>query len=493
MPVARKSASEYATDIRAAIANRTARYDTGVLAIPDVMVLPHAAVLEAQNEQLRKVSLVVSASNEAEFDGVEFSSDLEALVGNEGLLRSLGGRSTVTATFYRQTTPLADVVVPRGYPVGSLPDEASGATIVFVTIETQTMLAASAASYYVAARSRYELDVAVVAAVVGQSGRVAVGRVARELRPLVGFDGVTNLATAAGGRDAETNRELIARYRLAVVGQQLSTPNGILRNIRDRYPDVRDVITVYGTDELLTRAATDAGAVDVYVIGDQLLEATESLTYYGVGQTMAVANPPLRAVLDVVQGATVYVAADDYDAVDDTSGYGGSTRAVDGIAFRAGGTQPLPVVGSLVDVTYTYNALIRVLQTESTGEDRAVLERDLLHREGVAVPVTIAANLRVGVGFSAITVLAAVRARVLDLVNVRRGFGARALDDTTALPGALEISDIQGDVRQVTGVDNFTLTTLRRSSAAAGAVVDLTITRNEYPTLADADLVVTLV
>lgn len=508
MTVERKTASQFLADLRAAALAQSSDYDVTVGPVPDAMLIPHAAVLEAQNERLRKVSLVQSVANEVEFDDTEFTADADALVDNEGMLRSPGARSTATETFHVARRPATDAVVPRGYPMGTAPDAATGSTVVFVASETKTLAAASADSYYNASEQRYELDVPYVAVAAGRAGQVAADRITRKLRPLVGFDGATNPAASAGGRDAELNRELFARYRLAVVGQQLATPLGVLRDARGTYPDIRDLLAVYGNDALLTRAGTDAGAVDAYVIGEQLLQTAEGLVFPGVGQLMAVGSPPLRTVLSVVSGATTYVEGDDYDVVYDTSGYGGSTRASEGVRFRTGGTNALPAVGATVTVTYSYNALIRTAQAAAAGEDKQVFGRDLLYRQGTAVPLVITGTLRVGAGFNALTVQAAVRERVLEFIGgttdamlqadplrQRRlglGLGARHLDDPTEAPGYVEVSDLQGDVRLLTGVDNFTLTVLRRSTGVAGVVTDLAIARNEYPTLTDADLSVPL-
>lgn len=491
MPVDARTAAQYVSDLRTAIQNRASDYDVGVGPVPDVFVIPFAAILEAQNERLRKASLVVSASNEASFDDIEFAADLAALVSNEGMLPLTGGRSSTTVRFRRTTAPVTDAVVPKGFPIGTLADEATGASVVFMASETQTMVAAAAASYWNPDTRRYELPVPVVAIISGTGGNVAADRIRRPLRSINGFEDVTNPSEAAGGRDPETNRELIARYRLAVTGEQLGVPDGLTFDVKTRFPTVRDLLSVYGTDPLLLRAGSDAGAVDAWVLGSESVETSEVFTWPGVGPLIEIAMEPLLEVLSVTDGVTTFVEGTDYDVVYETpgaSGYAGSTRAHEGVRWRVGGAVPV----AAVTVTYTYNGLIRALQSEAADASRAVFGRDLLYRAGVAVPIAMRASLRVGLGFNVTTVLNAVRDRILALVNDERGLGARPLDDLTQQGGALELFDIEDAVGSITGVDNFTITELRRLADPAGAVVDLPIARNEYATLETTDLTVTV-
>ena len=119
MPVPKRSATQFAADVITAIEDRTVRYDTTLGAVPDAMVYPQARVFEAQNERLRKVSLVASLVNAHEYDDAEFEPDLDDLAFNEGMLRHTGGRSGVTAILSRPSPPPVDLPVAQGYPVGT--------------------------------------------------------------------------------------------------------------------------------------------------------------------------------------------------------------------------------------------------------------------------------------------------------------------------------------------------------------------------------------
>ncbi len=480
MPIEKLSSSQFAEFIRQGILQRDSTMDVAVGPIPDLTINPQARVLERQHDDVRKVSLMMTLSAASEFEGA-FEVDLEGIVFNEGLTRNLGSQATATVVFSRSAAPSSDIRVQRGFPIGTLPDEASGTTITFVTTEERTMFAASASSFFNIETQRYELSVPGVAVVEGSEGRVGPDRVTRALRPLVGFDGATNPLAAAGGRDRETNQELIDRYLIAIIGRRLATSTGAEKVITDDFPDVEDVLIVSGTNPLLTRAGDTAGAVDAYLIGDDVLEATENPTFLGQGQLIQVTQPPLVEVVTVqdLSTATVFTEGTDYEVVLDVTGISESARAVEGIRFLFTGSAPS--IGSPVSITYTYNNLIRRLQTELEQDDKLVHGRDLLFKQGVEVPITITADLRVVAGFNTTLVKDAVDAAIIDFVN-----------ETLRLGDDVERSDIQGVVRQISGVDNFIFTRITRSTVPSG-IADIEIEDNEYATLAVADLATTLI
>lgn len=477
MPIEKVSSTQFADLITAQIDLRAnGDIDTAYGPVPDTCIQPQAVVLESQNDRARQLSLMLSLSDASVFDG--FEVDLEGIVYNEGETRSLGAGSTATVVFYRSAQPTSDLVVQRGFPVGTPPDESSGATLTFVTTETRVLPVATASSYYNGTAGRYELSVPVVSISTGSATRVGANRIRAQLRPLGGFDGFTNPSASAGGLDRETNAALINRYLLGVVGRQTGTPSGIERLVRARFPSVRSVALVYGSDPLLVRAADDAGAVDAWTQGSAVLQVSENIEYLGLGQLLAVSSRPLVSVVSVASGGTTYVEGTDYEVVFDATGVGRSVREAAGVRFIIGGSAPS--VGAAVTVTYTYDSLTASLQSTFETPDLLELGRDLLFRRGIEVPVTHTANLRVRSTFSTSQVLNAVRSAVSEFVNAL-GMGS-----------PVEASDIQGVVRTLSGVDNYVITRNTRSTVPSGTG-DIDIQANEFATLADADLIVTVV
>lgn len=478
MPIEKITAAQFRDQLRRGITDRTSSHEVGFGPIRDIVIDPVAAVLETQNDRARALSLLLSLINP---DNLA-ETDVDGIVFNEGMRRNEGSRATTTVTF--RTTQIdptgPDLLVQRGFPVATTPDANTGETVTFVTTEARTLPVAQRASFFNIVTQQYELQVPARATTEGSVGRVGASRIRRPLRPLVGFDDVTNISATEGGLDRETNAELIARYLLSILGRDLSTPSGVEFYTRNNFPEVEDVAVVFGSDALLERAAEDAGAVDAYVIGDALIARTENLEFLGINQLITLNFPPLRVVTAVTSGATSYIEGVDFEVVQDTSGNQGSVRASEGVRFLATATSPLPVVGTAVTIAYTQNNLITSLQTTSEQRDVLVLGRNLLYKEGDQIDIILEGQLRVATNFSTIVVPNAVATSIQDFIN-GLGLGAN-----------VENSDIQGEVRRISGVDNFIITRLVRDAALTGSA-DITIDSNEYPRISVTDLVITLI
>lgn len=478
MPIEKVTAAEFASAIQAEVERRDNTLEVTYGPIFAHSVWPQAVVLESQNDRARKVSFLLSLSDPDQFDGYEV--DLEARVLDEGVTRSQGTRSTVTLVFSTAARPVTDLVVALGEPLATAPDASTGETVRFVVTETTTLVAANASSYFNVQTQRYELRVPAQSVGTGAATLVGPNRVTRTLRPLSGFSSVTNAAAASGGLDAETNAQLIERFFLGVNGRQEGTPGGLDRALGVVMPGTLGRTLVYGAsavDEgLLERA--EPGAVDVWVRGASLGQATETYPYLGRGQLIAVALPPLVSIVSVTSGATTFIEGTDFVVALDDGGYAGSTSAVDGIRFTADGAVPA-AVGDLVSVTYSYNALVRAGQSDMSTEDTFIFGRDLMVHQAFDVPVVVTGRLRVKSGYVASNVLTAVRSAILTHVN-------------TLAPGLpLEESDIQQVVRAVSGVDNYITTRLTRATVSAGTT-DVAFSAQENPSLDPAALTVGL-
>lgn len=471
MPTPNQTVEEYVTQLQESITSRTTTHDPAYGPVRDLVIDPAATVLAQQNDRIRAVSLLISLVDPANLS----EADLDRLVFNEGLRRTVGARATTTLTFRVAAVDVTgpDFVIPRGFPVGA--EATTTGTVTFVTTEAATLDASNASAYFNVTTQRFELSVPARAVAAGTSGNVAARRITRPLRPLADFDEVTNVNSATGGRGRESNAELVERYLLAVLGRDLSTPRGVERWALDTFPEVVDVLV---DDAATVRGQVDPGAVDVFVVGASVQARTDSATYLGINQLIPVEFPPVERVTSVESGGTTYTEGTDYEVVLDTSAYQGSARAVDAVRFIPGGSAP--AVGATVNISYVSNNLIRELASATQQRDTRVLGRDLLWRQGLEVPLIIEAQLRVATGFNVSTVQSAVSRRILAFIE---GLGMG--DD-------VERSDIQGEVRRVSGVDNFIFTRVARSVTGTG-VADLSIATNEYATLAPADLTLTLI
>lgn len=472
MSVPKITAPQFEDQIAGGITDRDNTQDTAYGPIRDIVITPVAQVLEQQNDRLRQVSQLISLENVSQFT----EDDLNSIAFNEGLVRNPGSQAEGTVTFSRATAPSADAQVQRGFPIASSPDESTGQAITFVTTEARTLPAATSSSYFNPTTNRYELSVPIAALLTGPSGKVGPNRVNRPLRPLVNFDSVTNpSAIQTGGASLEDNVALTQRYEISVEGRQLSTPTGIRKYVLDNFPDVEDINTVYGFNPLLTRAGTDAGAVDAFVVATQAVQQVENITFLGIGQLLAIAFPPLIAVVSVQFGATTLIEGTDYEVVFDSSGVSGSTRDQDGIRILATTAAALVSNVSVLVVTYTYATTIRDLQAAEAQEDVHVFGRDLLYRAGQEEVIVLNANVTVASGFNPVTVLAAASSAIENYIN---GLG---------LGDLVEQFGIETAAGSVSGVQNFTITRLTVSSTPSG-VSDLQMAGNQFPRITDATL-----
>jgi uncharacterized phage protein gp47/JayE len=471
MPIPRKTAAEYAAELETAILSRNSSYDTRIGPIPDLIINPVSAVLELQNERIRSVQQLLSLVNDGSFT----DADVDAFVYNELLVRHRGARARVKLIFSRATAPTSNVTVKANFPVATLPDEETGATVTFVTLAEQTMYAANAASYFNSATQRYELVVDAEAITGGTVGNVGAERITRPLRPLNGFDTVFNRDPATGGTDPETTDDLIRRYYVSLLGSSPAVHSGIKKIISVLYPQVYDTYIVYGADPLNIRSADDGGAVDVYFIGASPVTTTESITFTGGNQVHVLSKQPVMNIVSIPG----YVQGLDYVIATDTSGLRASAKARDGVRWLPGGT--MPAIGSSVAVTYQYNGLNSTLQNAFDSPERSVPGRNILFKSATRVDIAIGANIKYRSGFNVVTLTNQISNAILALINSYR------------LGEDVEASDLQLVVRSFSGVDNFIITDLRRVYEPHGIVNDIAIEQFEYARLTSSNLSLTVI
>lgn len=471
MPVAKITADQFANRLNIGIHNRNTSYDTEIGAIPDIVVQPVSQVLEQQNDRILTISQLISLNSQTVFQ----DTDVDNFVFNENIIRNVGGRSSSTIIFSRSTPTTIDLVVQRGYPIATQPDESTGETAVFATTEQITMYAALSSTYFNPATNRYELEVAIQCTVAGQLGEVGPNRVIRPLRPLNGFDKVYNRDRTSSVVDREDNNSLLERYKISILGTQLATNSGLNLYIRSNYPDVGSVLVVNAGDPLITRTGSSGNAVDIFISGIQSVSRTDSKTYVGLGQLISIDHPPIISIVSVVNGATTYTQNTDYILVLDVSGVSGSSRAVEGIKFIPGGISP--AVGDVIQITYQQNGLIENIQGDFTDPDHTIGGQDTLLRAGTKINIILAARLITLSGFSWSTVATAVTQAILTAIN------------SSLLDADIEQSDLQAIVRQISGVDNFIFTRLDRKPGTGNS--DIVLYKNEYAAILSSDISLT--
>lgn len=483
MAITRKSSTDFAAILERAIKQRNSSYDTAVGPIRDLYIEPTAAALEIQSNAIYQVQQLLTLANGASFT----AADLDAFVYNESMVRNKGGRAKVILTFQRPVQLVAsDVTVRAGFAVSTMADETTGATVTFIVDADTTMYVDSINSYVVNINGSdyYQLKVPATASVSGATGNVGPYRVVRMLRQHSFFTSAFNEASASGGTDQETNSELIRRYLTAIVGSSPSVVSGIEKIIRSNFSEIIDMNIVYGNSPYNVRSASDGGAVDVYIIGEQQVPVVEYVTYTGPAQVLKLSRQPVVSitdVLDTVNPSSISYVQDpganaSYKLVKDTGSYAGSDLAGDGVYFFPAASV-LPTLGSQVQVKYKYNALPSSMKAEFSKPDRDVPGRSMLFKEATQVDIVIDARIKVRSGFNVDSIKGLVNQAINDYINALK------------LGEDIELSDLQAVARRFTGVDNFIIDSLYR--VGSSGAVDLAIGPFEYARIASGDLTIT--
>lgn len=469
------SASDFATMIAEGINERDTTLDTNIGEIRDLQIDPVAEVLENQNDRVVYLSYLNSLNYAETF----VPDDLDAIVYNEAMVRWQGSRSIGTVIFSRSQAPTADITVPVNFPVSTPVNATTGLTINFRTIETKTMYAASAGSYYNSDAERYELEVAVASITTGDEASVGANTIKVMRRALPEFDQVFNRNATSPSQSVETNIDLADRYLLHVEGSQLGNPAGLKRAVLDNFNSVEDVYVVYGNDAFLTREQTDAGAVDVWFKGTSSATRVYNTYYPGIETLIAVDQQPLVSIVSVYTsagGGTTFIEGTDYEVVTGEGEYAYSSRGSDGIRFISGANHP--DVGDDLRIEFRYNTLNNVLTSFFVQPEYYNMGTDRLYRWAQTYNIEIEANLEVVFGNPA-TVLTLVKAAILNYIN-----GLDLGDD-------VEEFDIDAVVSRINGVGNFTWVQLSESGGTG--VSDQSIDPMYYAQIEPADLVINLV
>lgn len=460
MTVRRVRVSEWRQRYRQALLERTAEFDIDNGFIPDVLINPTSFVLDNQNETINYLYSLVTLNDSVALD----IADVEQFVSVNDVFINEGSRSTVDLTVIRFTVPLTDLTIPRGFPF--IAYENGNSAIYFVSTREITLPVANAANYFNPNRGRYEINVPAISLGRGPDVQVGPGAINAFGRILSGFDEVINISPSTPSLTLDDVDSLIRKFRLSVIGQDRSTPNGVSKYIRNNFSNVSQTLSVYGKNN--PRADTEPGAVDQYILGRLERTQTDFFTYTGES-LISMKVQPLISVTSVSSGGTTYVEGEDYEVVFDESFNRGSVRASSGIRFTGRGTQPS--VGSTLSVTYVYDDLTRIIQSDFENNPTLVYPgRDLLVKQSEEVPIVLNADLFIFGGFNFDFIRQSVENSLISFFTDLR------------LGEPVQISDIQQVVRGIAGVDNFIINRISRIEDSSGQS-DIELNEFEYASL----------
>ena len=464
MTVQRKLALEWERDIADAVSERDSQAETTYGPIRDIVARPVAQTADRLNQDTVRLSEILSLKNVDQFT----DSELNDVAYNSQITRGGGAPSTTVVSLLSSSPPTSNLTIPINFPFSTDADPSTNQVVFFRATQQVVYTASNANAYYDAANRLYRLDVPVECVSIGTFGNIGPNRIVKSQRSIGSFQRVTNFVGATGGTDSETNTSLAETLLIFNLGiNDLSTPFGTALETKRQFPTIIDQVVVWGSDPLLTRAAIDSGATDVYVISEVAQSQVDTFTYNG--QAMVLTKQPALSIVSVTSGATTYVEGTDYELVVDTGPYGGSIKGIDSVRFF-----PLapsyPAIGDTVTVTYNYNLNIRTIQDFFSSDEFSVIGRDILYKQGLKEEVQVQGVLYVLPGFDPAVVKANVITAISNFINsLKLGQAVEQFD---------LLAEVGAKIGSLGGVDNLVLTSL--NFVGSSGVIDIPMTKAQY-------------
>jgi uncharacterized phage protein gp47/JayE len=393
-------------------------------------------VMSAPAREIAQLYTGVDTASDAQSLNTTNSQALDKIAENIGLVRKSGRKSRGVVTFFSNSVPTSDIVIPSGAVVATV-TSSSGPTIQFVTTNTFTMYAKQAAVYLSPYTNKYEINVDVEAVQAGTSGNVGASNISTVITVVGGIDGCYNLNSITGGLDEEDDASL--RWRIA------SRWSGTTIGTGDGYSNV--VLSQSGVDDAVVvghgdTGRSDFGSVDIYVKGRVARAQSDSYTSLSAFYPDIVfSKQPILtdSTVTVQSSLTGTIVGTNYSLVKDLGAYGGSISGQDTLHWvvAQSGT------GSLY-VSYSYNGLIEDLQNLFSKTNKDILDTSILVREAIAIPIDITCNIKVTAGYDSTSVISLLTTEIADLFSgLRIGESIQQTDLVNTFLNTPGVDDLQ--------------------------------------------------
>jgi len=219
-----------------------------------------------------------------------------------GVVRLSAQRARGEVTFYVDTAPTTDRVIPIGSIVSTSGSQNSDPTQYRTTVEV-TLPTQNAEAFFNKATRRYEISTTVEAITAGAIGNKPAGAV-NSVVSGVGLK-VTNEFPIRFGTDRESNSELSFRAQLSIVGFDTNSKNGLLRESIE-VPGVFRAFVVYAGNEYMfrdydpIRARHTFGMTDIYLLGSVFNQINKQFGFYYPVRVDTAAIEDILALIFVV-------------------------------------------------------------------------------------------------------------------------------------------------------------------------------------------------
>jgi uncharacterized phage protein gp47/JayE len=458
--------------------------------VRDLVIESPAEEFENVYEELARTQKLQSVA----FAEEQTLEELDALAANYGITRLTGTAATGFVTFRVRNFSVSssNISIPTGTVVGTS-SASDTPQITFTTTQSLLFDASVAPSYFNPATGFYELSASLVSESIGEAGNVAAGSLIELISSIPGVFSVVNNSATTGGTDVESNTDLAARIQIALTGNSVGTPAGIVSQAQEN-ANVVDALVVTPNDPEMIRDEF-GGEVDVYIIGEVLDTAQDTVLYRVDGpQEFVMAHQPAKGPSGITVtgfvGAAPYTfiqdigGGGDYQFIENTSTlFNGSTRLQNKIRFK-GSPDVVPDDETAITITYTYNSLIEDLQLSYNQLDAHIVTTDILVKEATKALIGVTADISLFPGYIAVGVSNAVKTALTNYIN------ALGLGDS------IDRSDIIGVIEDIEGVDSVnvnTLVLLKDSVPIPAATQRLQITKTEYPRASESELIINIV
>lgn len=417
--------------------------DTG--AFMETFGLPQLKLLEPIFSALDRLTLMQSIENAA----LLTDDEMDIVAGKYYMPRMKGLQASGTGTLIFRDIPQTNVLQIAAGIVGI-----SKQGYRFISPSTVNIDINQLGNYYDAGTFRFRIPVNFTAQDVGAQYNIDIGDLSRLETPLLFLESVTNEAKFTGGTDKESNIDLATRISKSSGSATLGNTKGYNRFFRDNFTDIKDVLIAgYGHPlmqrDIIGTAPTNAlnqtltnvhwgSKIDAYIRGARLADAVEFLTTQLIPSTSNIAvlltMVPVADIKQVsrvssnpnVDPATLVVT--NYTILKDEN------PETVGTLYETAWlmiTDSLVPVGTNIQVSYHYNALLTDINTSLYTADNRPPTADVLLKE---------AHTKYIFGGMIVKQLNSIRLRDVDKSIIRQ----RAFDYITSLPmgGEIQYSDV---------------------------------------------------
>jgi len=373
--------------LRTSLINTDNRLDLKVGPLWDYLIAPIPPQLASIEKQIETLKIYYSPS----FSTVATVEEARDFAINFGTGPSLGNFSRTTIVFYRNSAPATGITY--SVPIGSLVQTVDG-NLVYRTIQAAVMSGDYSATYFNPSTQRYELQVAVEAVAPGIQYNIPANHIKRMQPAIGGFDGIEQVADAAGGTEPENNYDVATRVQEKFKGLERNSLSGIVTLIKQAEPTyVTSVSVIKPTDRVEFRRLTYGPSLDVCVQGTNFTQFSEDYLASGGETTVPITVNRTVASISSVMVNGVFLESIAWTFIPDTSlEYQLSTRANPVIQLATSLS-----TNDLVEIVGTRNDLLDEMQAMFSGAN-SIFYTDVLIRSFIELPIIVSMEVRITSG-----------------------------------------------------------------------------------------------